>query len=430
MRNVIGLDFGTTNSALAIATASGTAQLAQFSEGEQQTTTFRSLLYFDPENLEPTGKPRAVGGPDAIAHYLQAEARGRLIQSLKSHLGSPLFKHTVIFNATFTLEELIAILIRMLKTAAETQFGPIGDRVVVGRPAHFSGTETDEEDTAALERLRAALQQGGFSQVTFELEPVAAAYEYEQQLDHDELVLIADFGGGTSDFSLIQLGPTARARGQRRNDILGTDGVAIAGDAFDSRMVHHLIAPPLGLGSRYRTPFGRILTAPPWIYEKLERWHQLSFLKTRETMETLRQLQFQSLEPEKIAALVHVVREDLGYQLAQAVERTKYLLSAQETSLFTFHDPPVAITEAVPRGVFETWLAADLHAIAGCVDRLLTRSGVTARDIDSVFLTGGSSFVPAVRRIFAQRFGPDRLRGGGELTTVAKGLALRALTEE
>ena len=429
MRNVIGLDFGTTNSAIAIATESGTAQLAQFSEGEQQTTTFRSLVYFDPENLEPTGKPRAVGGPDAITHYLQAEARGRLIQSLKSHLGSPLFKHTVIFNATFTLEELIAILIRMLKTAAETQFGPIGNRVVVGRPAHFSGTETDEEDTAALERLRVAVKQGGFPQVEFELEPVAAAYEYEQRLDHDELVLIADFGGGTSDFSLIQLGPTARARGQRRKDILGTDGVAIAGDAFDSRMVHHLIAPPLGLGSRYRTPFGRILTAPPWIYEKLERWHQLSFLKTRETMETLRQLQFQSLEPEKIAALVHVVREDLGYQLAQAVERTKYLLSEQEASPFTFHDPPVAITETVSRSVFETWLAMDLHAIAGCVDRLLVHSGVTARDIDSVFLTGGSSFVPAVRRIFTKRFGPDRLRGGGELTTVAKGLALRALAE-
>jgi hypothetical chaperone protein len=429
MPNVIGLDFGTTNSAIAVVTAKGTAQLAHFADGERRTTTFRSLLYFDPENLGPAGKPQAVGGPDAIAHYLQAEARGRLIQSMKSHLGSPNFKHTVIFNSTFTLEELIAMLIRMLKTVAETQFGPVGDRVVVGRPAHFSGTETDAEDAAALARLRAAIEQGGFPQVEFELEPVAAAYEYEQQLDHDELVLIADFGGGTSDFSLIQLGPTARSRGHRRKDILGTDGVAIAGDAFDSRMVHHLIAPPLGLGSQYRTPFGRVLTAPPWIYEKLERWHQLSFLKTRETMEMLRQLQFQSLEPDKIAALVHVVREDLGYQLAQAVERTKCLLSERETSPFTFRDPPVAITEAVLRNAFETWLAADLRAIAGCVDRLLARSGVTARDIDSVFLTGGSSFVPAVRRIFAQRFGVERLRGGGELTTVAKGLALRALAE-
>jgi hypothetical chaperone protein len=147
-------------------------------------------------------------------------------------------------------------------------------------------------------------------------------------------------------------------------------------------------------------------------------------------METLRQLHFQSLEPEKIDALIHVVREDLGYQLARAVERTKCLLSEQETSPFAFHDPPVAITETVRRSAFETWLAADLHAIASCVDRLLTRSGVIARDIDSVFLTGGSSFVPAVRQIFVQRFGASRLRGGGELTTVAKGLALRALAEK
>jgi hypothetical chaperone protein len=430
MRTVIGLDFGTTNSAIAVATPGGTAQLALFPEGDQQTTMFRSLLYFDPENLEPTGKPRAVGGPDAIAHYLQAATRGRLIQSMKSHLGSPLFKHTAIFNSTFTLEELIATLIRMLKEAAEAQFGDLGDRVVVGRPAHFSGAETESEDEAALRRLQTAIELGGFTQVEFELEPVAAAYEYEQQLAHDELVLIADFGGGTSDFSLIRLGPTARARGRRPDDILGTDGVAIAGDVFDSRVMHHVVAPHLGLGSQYRTPFGRILAAPLWIYEKLERWHHLSFLKTRETMETLRQLHFQSLAPEKIEALIHVVREDLGYQLARAVEQTKCSLSEHELSPFQFHDPPAVITEALRRSLFETWLAADLQAIGRCVDRLLTHSGVTARDIDSVFLTGGSSFVPAVRQIFAQRFGTDRLRGGGELTTVAKGLALRALAEE
>src|SRR5262245_49680597 len=118
MRPVIGLDFGTTNSAIAIATTkNGVAQLALFPEGNQRTPMFRSVLYFDPEHLEPTGKPHAVGGPDAIAQYLQASTRGRLIQSMKSHLGSPLFKHTVIFNSTFTLEELIAILIRMLREA-------------------------------------------------------------------------------------------------------------------------------------------------------------------------------------------------------------------------------------------------------------------------------------------------------------------------
>ena len=165
-------------------------------------------------------------------------------------------------------------------------------------------------------------------------------------------VLIADFGGGTSDFCLIQLGPQARARGQRHKDILGTDGVAIAGDSFDRRFIRHLVTPHLGFGSQYRTPFGRILSAPLWIYEKLERWHQFSLLKTRETMETLRQLHFQSLEPKKIEALIHVVNEGLGYQLSRAVEKTKYDLSERATSTFVFRDLPVDITRAGrPRAV-------------------------------------------------------------------------------
>jgi len=429
MAKVIGLDFGTTNSAIAIATAEGAAQLATFSSDGQATAMFRSVLYFDPENLEPTGKPRAIAGPEAIARYLQAETKGRLIQSMKSHLGSPLFKHTVIFNYTFTLEDLIAMIIRELRVAAEAQFGDLGERVVVGRPAHFSGTGTDSEDEAALNRLRTALGQAGFSQVEFELEPVAAAYQYEQQLDHDELVLIADFGGGTSDFCLIQLGPQARARGQRHKDLLGTDGVALAGDSFDRRFIHYLVAPHLGLGSQYRTPFGRILSAPLWIYEKLERWHQLSLLKTRETMEHLRQLHFQSLAPEKIKALIHVINEGLGYQLARAVEKTKCDLSERTAGAFVFRDLPVDIATQVERTQFTGWIAPDLQAIAGCVDRLLVSCGVTPSEVESVFLTGGSSFVSAVRQIFAERFGENRLRGGEELTTVARGLALRALEQ-
>jgi hypothetical chaperone protein len=294
---------------------------------------------------------------------------------------------------------------------------------------HFSGADEATGDTLALSRLRAALQQGGFAQVEFEFEPVAAAYQYEQQLDHDELVLIADFGGGTSDFSLLRLGPTARQRGRRRDDILGTDGVAVAGDTFDSAIVRRLVAPRLGLGAQYRSVFERMLPVPVWIYEQLERWHYLSFLKTRETMELLRQLRFQALEPEKIEALIHMVEEDLGYYLFRAVEHTKCRLSQHTASPFLFHDPPVEITAQVSREAFEAWIDPSLQAIAQCVDRLLARCGVPPSEVDSVFLTGGSSFVPAVRRLFAERFGLDRLHGGDELTTVAKGLALRALVE-
>lgn len=427
MPPVIGLDFGTTNSAIAIATPKGEAVLTTFPEDDHQTTTFRSVLYFDPESLEQTGRPRSIGGPDAIRAYIQADTRGRLVQSMKSHLASPLFKHTAILGHSYTLEELIAIIIRQLKAAAEAQFGAIGRRVVVGRPAHFSGTTTDEEDTFALERLRAAIQQGGFEDIEFELEPVAAAYQYEQQLDHDEIVLIGDFGGGTSDFCLIQLGPSARKRGNRHDDILGTDGVAIAGDTFDSGLVRHLVAPRLGLGSEYRSMFNRVLPVPIWLYEKLERWHHLSFLKTRETMELLRQIHFGALEPEKIAALIEVVEEDLGYHLFRAVEHTKCALSHEDATQFFFREALVAVQERVQRQAFESWIAPDVAAIARCVDRLLHNCQVAPKDIDSVFLTGGSSFVPTVKRIFIDRFGAEKLRSGDELTTVAKGLALRAL---
>jgi hypothetical chaperone protein len=427
MPRVVGLDFGTTNSALAVATPDGAAVLATFPDGAQRTATFRSLLYFNPDHAAPGQRPRGVAGPPAIGAYLAAGGRGRLIQSMKSHLASRLFTDTNLFGHVFTLEDLIADIIRGLREAAETQFGDLGRSLVVGRPAHFSGADSGEDDAFAVGRLRAAFRQAGFDDVVFEFEPVAAAYQYERQLDHDELVLIGDFGGGTSDFSLIRLGPAARRRGHRRDDILGVDGVGIAGDAFDSAIVRHAVAPSLGLGAQYRTAFDQVLPVPLWIYERLERWEHLSFLKNKQTAETLNRIRFGAVEPAKIEALMHVVNDDLGYHLYRAVERTKFELSARERSAFAFRDPPVDIAQPVGRQEFERWIDAKLQAVAGCIDRLLARCGVCPADVDSIFLTGGSAFVPAVRSLFAARFGAERLRGGEELTTVARGLALRAL---
>jgi len=429
VRIAVGLDFGTTNSAIAVATSDGAAALATFPDGAQHTSTFRSILYFNPDTARPGIRPEGTAGPAAIREYLAAGGRGRLIQSMKSHLASRLFTDTKLFGFTYTLEDLIAIILRDLRAGAEAQFGRLEAQVVVGRPAHYSGASSTEDDEFAVTRLRAALRQAGFERVSFEFEPVAAAYQYEQQLDHDELVLIGDFGGGTSDFSLIHLGPSARRRDQRRNDILGVDGVPIAGDAFDSTIVRHAVAPSLGLGSTYRTAFDQVLPVPPWLYDRLEKWEHLSFLKTKQTMETLRRLRFGAAEPTKIDALVHLVNDDLGYYLYRAVERAKFELSEQQSSTFEFRDPPVTIERTVQRGEFETWMRPKLDALATCIDRLLTSCAVQPADVDSVFLTGGSSFVPAVRRLFEEKFGPARLHSGEELTTVARGLALRGLGE-
>jgi len=371
-----------------------------------------------------------TAGPDAIEAYLDEGAAGRFLQSLKSHLGSRLFRETYIYGWKYTLEDLVAILLRELRAAVRAQFGDVGTNVLIGRPVHFAigdfGKVDDEGDEHAMARLRAAAQLAGFDEVEFEYEPLAAAYEYERSLDHDELVLIGDFGGGTSDFCLVRLGPGPRRDADRKQHIVGIDGVPIAGDAFDGKIVRALVAPRLGMGSMRRSEHGKELPVPAWIYTRLERWEDVSVLKSRATMETLRQMRFQALEPSRIESLIRLVEDDLGYLLYQAVERCKVELSSGELARFSFKELPRRIDQEVRRAHFEDWLAPDLERLAECVDRLIARAGVVAGDVDRVFLTGGSSLVPCVRALFASRFGAERLRGGEELTTVARGLALTA----
>jgi hypothetical chaperone protein len=208
---------------------------------------------------------------------------------------------------------------------------------------------------------------------------------------------------------------------------LATDGVASAGDTFDSKIVRHAVAPRLGQGSEYRSAFNKILPVPAWLYTNLERWHYLSFLKSQRTMQMLTELRLQAFEPEKIAALIHVVEDDLGYHLYRAVEHTKIELSEREASVLAFWDAALSIEHPVRREQFEGWVGEEIATIAACLDRLLAQTGIASSDVGSVFMTGGSSFVPAVRRLFEDRFGAARIRSGGELTSVAKGLALRAL---
>src|SRR5947207_653935 len=179
VKKFVGLDFGTTNSAIAIADANGTSELTAFPDGEDLTTTFRSILYFHPDGKSKTGVKTAgaaVAGPEAIREYLEGETRGRLIQSLKSYLPSRTFTQTTLHGRNYALEDLIAIIVRKLRERAQTQFGDIGSNVVVGRPVIFSGAKTPEDEQFALDRLKSAVQKAGFEKVTFELEPVAAAY--------------------------------------------------------------------------------------------------------------------------------------------------------------------------------------------------------------------------------------------------------------
>lgn len=391
-----------------------------------QTPSFRSVIYLEQRKTKAgPRKSLALTGPQAIEGYLEAEEKGRLIQSLKSHLPSRTLTGTAIFGRNYRVEELIARMVRDLREEAERQWSREIRTAVVGRPVRFVGSESDEDDEFATGRLREAFLQAGFERVEFELEPIAAAYAYESTLERDELILIGDFGGGTSDFSLVRVGPGVRRRGRRPEDLLANGGVGLAGDSFDARLVRKLVSPELGSESEARS-FGKLLPAvPAWIYANLERWHYLSFLRTNNVREILRGAQVRAVEPEKIEALIALIEEDLGYQLHQAVQRTKCELSLHTTAEFRFDEGTLNLRIPVTRKEFEGWIREDLQSIERCVDGVLARAGIEAGAVDRVFLTGGSSFVPAVRRIFAKRFGKEKLRSGNEFTSVACGLALR-----
>jgi hypothetical chaperone protein len=425
--DAVGFDFGTTNSSVALVNGESGVRLASFPSLGAQVESFRSVLYLEQFRTgNGLRRTHAFTGPAAIERYLQAEEQGRLIQSLKSHLSSPSLTGTEIFGRRYKLEDLISRMLGDLRKHAAQQFEKPIRYAMVGRPVRFVGAETPEDDDFAVSRLREAFAAAGFERVDFELEPVAAACAYEATLDHDELILIGDFGGGTSDFSLLRVGPDVRRRGRTPQDLLGNSGVGLAGDAFDARIVRKLVSPALGSDAEARSLNKLLPAVPAWIYANLERWHYLSFLRTNNVREILKSARIRALEPEKIQALITLIDEDLGYQLHQAVQQVKFELSRSHSAEFRFRDGSMDLCIPVTRSDFELWIEGDLQAIEGAVDKLIKASGIDPREVDRVFLTGGSSFVPAVRRIFETRFGKDRIRSGNEFTSVAHGLALRA----
>ncbi len=417
----VGIDFGTTNTALALAEGDGQVGLADLpgtASGDEATTakTWRTVLHFDPD------APPLAGAP-AIARYVQNEGQGRLIQSIKSHLASASFTRTMIGGRFWTLESLIATYLKQLRGAVKR---PLPARAVVGRPVRYWGADDADDDARAVGRMRAALAEAGFTEVVFELEPIAAALRYAARLDHEELILVADFGGGTSDFSLLRVGPRLAQRdaGVDADVILATGGVALGGDSFDARIIDALIAPALGRETTYRDAFGAMTPVPHWLFLRLRRWHHLSFLKEASTLELLDHIHHGSSDPGRIARLVRLVEDDLGLPLHQAVERCKVALSVREEAELV--QPQLDLAARATRAAFGKWVTPELDDIDAVVSDVLARAGVTAADVDTVFATGGSALVPAVRRRLAARFGEAKLAGGEELTSVAWGLAARA----
>jgi len=399
--DAVGIDFGTTNSAVAIANDHGEVRLVPLGD----TPYWRTVLFFESSGTVSAGAP-------AIARYLETEGDGRLIQSIKSHLSSAAFSKTYIFGRGWQLDDMIAAFLRQIRAASPVD---LGRRCVVGRPVRYWGAEDDEDDARAVQRMREALAKAGFEEVVFEYEPVGAAARYAARLDHEELIVVADFGGGTTDFTVVRV-PSGK--------VLATGGIGVSGDAFDARVIDAVVAPALGRGTRYRDELGGEAPIPAWLYSHLRRWHYLSFLKQESTSRLLDRVAHGAIDRPKVDRLVRMVDEDLGLVLHRAVEGAKVRLSANEADRVLLDQ--IELDLPITRAGFDDWIDEDLRSIDGVLDRVLEEAGVVAAEVDRVFATGGSSLVPAVRQKLVSRFGADKLVGGEELTSVAWGLAARA----
>ncbi|WP_293680910.1 Hsp70 family protein [uncultured Phenylobacterium sp.] len=413
----LGIDFGTTNTVLSLADASGPARLVRFPAPEGELFAFRSCLSFYAPAERPSERT-IEAGPWAIEAYVEDPAETRFIQSFKSFAAAESFSETQILGRRYRFEDLLSTFLLKVRDYAGDSLGAVPDRVIVGRPVIFAGAAPKE--ALALERYEVAFRRMGVKEVLYAYEPVGAAFFFARELDHDATVLVGDFGGGTSDFSIIRF---ERHDGEMRAVPLGRAGVGVAGDAFDYRIIDNLVSPELGKGSDYRT-FGKTLPVPNKYYAAFARWDQLALLRASRDMREIRSLAREAVEPDKIARLIETLDENYGYQLYRAVSRLKETLSAEEGAVFRFEAGSIAIVKPVSRAAFEGWIAPELAQIEAAVDRALADAKLPPERIDRVFLTGGSSLVPAVRAIFHRRFASERIETGAELESIAAGLAL------
>ncbi|VXC48900.1 Hsp70 family protein [Sphingomonas sp. AX6] len=410
----LGLDFGTTNSVAALA-CGGRSDMVLLDAPTEREAVFRSALCFW-EDEAVRGGIASEAGPWAIAEYIEYPEGSRFIQSFKSVAASTSFEHASVFHKRFRFEELGALLLNKMQARSGGAFDGVS-RVVVGRPVEYAGHAPDE----VLARERYDAMFAGFGVEThYIFEPLGAAFSYASRLDQAATILVTDFGGGTSDFSVVRIAAPGAAK---RCVPLGHAGVGIAGDRFDYRIVDHLVLPLLGKGGKYRS-FDKVLDIPGGYFSEFGDWSRLALMRNRRTLAELDKLRRSAIDPEAIGRMIAVIEQELGFRLYDAVGQAKRALSSEEETRFAFSGAGLSIEAPLTRADFERWIAPDIVRIEAAVDRALARSGVEATDIDRVFLTGGSSLIPRIRRIFEARFGGERIAGGNELTSIAHGLAL------
>ncbi len=419
MKSFPGLDFGTTNSTLALGTpvpqgASPVPPRLLALEGE--APTIPSALFF---NLED-GITRF--GRAAVADYVDG-ADGRFMRALKSILGTSLMKEkTLVGRERVSFEVLIGRFLTHLRETLERDTGTPADSVVMGRPVRFVD-ESDAADRDAENQLASAAREAGFRHIEFQYEPVAAALFHETRVSAEELALVVDIGGGTSDFALVRVSPgRARAR-DRREDILAFSGVHVGGTDFDRLLNIARMQPEFGLGSETADGKRRL---PVWYFNDMATWHRINFLYSPKVLADIRGLKREAAEPGKLDRFEHLLLNRSGHRLAGAVEAAKIRLTDEEATTIRFAEPGLTVEAPASRFEFEAATRDLVSRIEGAIDAVLAGAGVGADTVDAVILTGGGAQVPAVSRAATARFPHARVEPADAFGAVGMGLGLDA----
>lgn len=421
MKTSLAIDFGTSNSLVGAVQRGQRIEALPIDPSSEDPTLMRTLLYF------PDAE-QCFYGAQAIQKFVDNEMEGRLFRSFKSHLPDPHYLGTMIERRVLSLENMIGTFLLELKKRSEKILGETVDRAVIGRPARYS--MDDVAHGLALHRMQKAAEFAGFKEIIFVPEPTAAALEYRRQLTSEKIVLIGDFGGGTSDFTIMKMS----AQSFDKSDVLGIDGCPLAGDALDSVFMSERLNRTFGAQSSYRLPMSsNVLKMPAPVMMRLNKPAHIVHLKDRETYHFLKEVQKCALKDEdkrNLERLFILIEDQQIFPFFEEIEKTKRGLSAAEKVQFNFQYPDLETEDVFFCSEFDVWSAKIQSDIFAALDRCLDQAQLKDKDIQGVFLTGGTAHVPAIRRQFEQRFGVDKMQMKSYFHSVLSGLIEAALVSE
>ena len=407
-----GIDFGTSNSTVGWCRPGQSTLLPL----EVDKPTLPSVIFFHADD------GHASYGRAALADYLEGH-EGRMMRSLKSLLGTSMMDgHTEMGGRALPFRDLLGMFIGELKRRAERVAGREFTQAVLGRPVFFVDDDV-KADQRAQQTLEDVARKTGLKEVTFQYEPIAAAFDYESQISREELVLVVDIGGGTSDFTLIRLGPKRALRIDRRDDILASGGVHIGGTDFDRALSLACMMPRLGMGSLLKSG----LEMPSALYFNLATWHTINLAYTRQATAEINDMHREACDRGKLRLLQNLVDERAGHWLAMQVEEAKIALSSAPVTRLNMDRISSGESVALKREEMDCAIRTRVAGVKQAVATLLREAGLAAAGLDTVFFTGGSSSVPLLRERILALVPQARCVEGDLFGSIGAGLGLDAL---